>query len=1047
MRDSIKVLIIVTLLSKISLIPSSAQMVTGRSMTDFQKTFGVSKDEGSLNYRVVPIESSVSGNILFPGEQPKFTLQFVNIGTSPLPKTGKIDIIAYGTKGKPGDVWVPTVFKIADLTPLSIDLNIPAKGFQNITISPKLPARYGAYAFVADLGPLGRHFITSVVRTFPASAKRIQYPKFCLDDINLNVLKRLGVQAIRYGIGYKPTSDNDFAEWYANEGKKLKAFQDANIAVLFMIGGGDYFHPNQPLGRPRPWLDDKGVMKDTKFDLAWLPSYDDDFQRFTRKFAADYGWPKGPLNAFSLWNEPWEGISISGWGADMMRYREIYTHMAMGVDQARKEDGVDVLIGGCDSSTNALDKLFGDGTDDFLKWFDFCSIHYQGLSPHSNYKKWVNRIGPNGRVKIWDTESWVANTDDRVAAVIAANRAAGYDRAMGIFGGNIAEDFEYDVRQPDGKSKRVSQVTVWPVAASIGAAQHFIGERNFKHLLFQNGLPWVMEFEGLTSENKKPDTEDGTLVVVGDLGEEFGADNVWFRTARGLNEVADKAAILARIVALPQGATEKERKSLQQSLAKYEVLSGASLSLSGSSSYSLFDFYGNPVQAKGSHIVVPLDGRGFFLRGNGKPGSFAKLIEAVMRARVDGIEPLATVAHDLTKRIENKPALRLTLTNILNRPVSGKVVVTLGKLTLDYPKHLTFKANETREIAVKVTAGTAVANNTYPLEFRFDPGNGIIVVHHEEMHVCVIAKKSITVDGDLRDWKDVPPQTIVSPESSSPSLTESAWFPFKSFDTGVKAGFAAGYLAYDSDYFYFAAKVADSTPDAGMVRFETRDENEFFYPKKSYVKRITNPGIAPMRDSDTETPKELDWPEGVRQYTYRMDPELPSGNFPGHDNIQIAFNVLDSKDKPYYPTSPGTMPGFISYKDTDYEYALNPIAAKYGGGVEIWRLEVPGMPHKQFYPRQGASPKDGPVKDGKLVIKRDGNTLLVECAIPWSELQDVKKRMDTGQNIKFSFRVNDNHGGGCMELSRDRSVARRNISFHCDWVEHWANEIEFGFEK
>ena len=26
-----------------------------------------------------------------------------------------------------------------------------------------------------------------------------------------------------------------------------------------------------------------------------------------------------------------EGVSISGWGADMLRYREIYRHMAAGV--------------------------------------------------------------------------------------------------------------------------------------------------------------------------------------------------------------------------------------------------------------------------------------------------------------------------------------------------------------------------------------------------------------------------------------------------------------------------------------------------------------------------------------------------------------------------------------------------------------------------------------------------------------------------------------------------------------------------------------------
>jgi hypothetical protein len=50
------------------------------------------------------------------------------------------------------------------------------------------------------------------------------------------------------------------------------------------------------------------------------------------------------------------------------------------------------------------------------------------------------------------------------------------------------------------------------------------------------------------------------------------------------------------------------------------------------------------------------------------------------------------------------------------------------------------------------------------------------------------------------------------------------------------------------------------------------------------------------------------------------------------------------------------------------------------------------------------------------------------------------------QASRFSFRVNDNASGGCLELSRRRSVAKRNGSFHVDWVEHWANEVGFAFE-
>lgn len=71
----------------------------------------------------------------------------------------------------------------------------------------------------------------------------------------------------------------------------------------------------------------------------------------------------------------------------------------------------------------------------------------------------------------------------------------------------------------------------------------------------------------------------------------------------------------------------------------------------------------------------------------------------------------------------------------------------------------------------------------------------------------------------------------------------------------------------------------------------------------------------------------------------------------------------------------------------------------------------------------------------------------VESAIPWSELAEVKRRLDAGQTVKFSYRVNNNDGPA-LELAAGRSVSKWNsFAFHDDWSTHWANEIEFAFEK
>ncbi|MCX7049186.1 MAG: hypothetical protein NTX50_27340 [Candidatus Sumerlaeota bacterium] len=1040
---------------------SQAQMVSGAKMPGYGVTLGLDADRESKTYKAQFIEGSAPGNVLWPGEQASFTFQIVNLSNEAIACDGTVEVIAYGTKGRPGDIWVPDMFKIGDSdapqsairNPQSAILcpvraNVAVKGFQNLTVTPKTPERFGAYTLVVDLGKNGRRFVTSYVRTFKPAEIPVQYPQLALDVSDVNVLKRLGGFPNRIGIGYKPTTDKDFDAWFQKEAAKLEEFKKANLPITLEIGCGAWKAPEQPLQHERPWLDDKGVMKDGKSDIAWMPSYDEDFKKFTKMFVTKYGWPKGPINGIKLWNEPWEGISISGWGADMIRYREIFLALCVATRNACQEAGVQVLIGGCDSSSNTFDKLFADGSDDFLKYLDFVSIHYQGMAPPSTVKAWVDRKSPNGRVRVWDTESWVANCDDRVAAVIATNLSTGHDRAVGIYGGNICTEWHStgaDMLTEGGKKKRINVTHTWSVAASVGAANYFIGERRFKELLFKNGLPWVMIFNGLPGGDGKPNPEDGTIVVVGDIGEEFGADSVLFRTARGLKEMAHKAELKKELAALPVDgetnattsptANAKKRQELEKQIRKLEPLSGAMMTLSASGDrFSLYDFYGNPVPSQDGKIIVPLDHRGFFLRADGGPDSFAALVEAVRSSRVAGIEPLATVCHDMTAPIAGKPALRLELTNVLNRKIKGNLEVSLGALKIEAPASLAFDANETKQVEVMVVAGEAAPGNVYPLKLRFDAGKDGAAEHEEDMHVNFIVRRTIKVDGQLDDWKDVLPQIIAPPDASGPTLTEAAWFPFKNFDASAKKGLATGYLAYDSDNFYIVVKAADDTPDEGMPRFETLGDEEFFYPEVSYSK-------------PKEGQKELKWPEGVRRYSYRKGPELPAGNAPNHDNVQIAFNVLPAAAKPAYPCPPGTMPGYIAYSDTDYEYALNPVAQKYGGGEEIWRLAVPGMPHKHFYPRQPKSPFDGPVKKGQLKFRRDGSTRIVEAAIPWSEIPEVKKRLDLGQPIKFSFRVNDNAGGGCMELSRNRSVAKRNASFHVDWAEHWANELEFGFER
>ncbi|BDI30082.1 hypothetical protein CCAX7_21330 [Capsulimonas corticalis] len=1008
-----------------------AQMVDGsRLIKDNGGVFGASP---ASQFTVEEVKADVLANILWPGDKPSFTFRIKNTSDKAIAATGRLDIIQYGTRGRAGDVWRPDVFKIADCGNAPVDVTLAAGETREVTVTPSIPETFGGYALVLDLGAAGRAFAASVVRSLPAEPGRVEVPTNSMDiplpaDINeqsIGVFKRLGVKAARMEVGYLPMDSPAFAKQYQDLKDRLKLLQDNNISVMLTVEADGNLAP-QPLDRLRTYLDADDVMYGNKGDYAWSPSSDADFQKWCARIATEFGFPKGPVNALELWNEPWEGISISGWGADSTRYREMYTRMAAGVDEARR-GGARVRVGGACSSSNALDKFFADGTDAFLPHLDFVSIHYQPLAAvPSLIPAWRDRKSPYGPVQVWDTESWLANSEDRMALMAASMRAQGQQRANGTWRGNVFGN----TNLKDSAGAPIHIVQAWPPAAAVAAVQTFLDQRAFKQILFPNGLPWIFVFDGLPKSGH-PDPEDGTIVVGGDLAGIYDRNQLLFRTIRSREGAAAAVAARAKLAALPADAPAADRAALTAAIQAHPLLtSGAMTVADPRGEFRLFDFYGNPVPHQPGPFTTPLNALGYFLRASGKPGSFARLTAALKSARIEGYEPIEIIARDLTAPIAQHPPLRLKLTNILNRPVSGSLQVQLGGLTVAAPPTLQLAAHETREVALEVS-GTESPGNAYPLTVTFDAGADGVAAHDETLHVDWIAHRAIQVDGKLDDWTGVPPQ-ILSGGGIAASITEKAWLPFQNFDDAAASGQATGYLAYDDHYFYFAAKIADTTPYDGNIRFAQRDDNDYFYPAVSYA------------DKTKAAP--LTWPAGIRRYSYRKSPALPSGS--GTDNVQIAFNVVEENKKPWAASPKGTMPGFMAYWDTDYEYALNAVAPAHGGGTEVWRLYAPGVPRKHFYPRQPKAKIDGgPVESAKLSMTRAGNTRIVELALPWSEIPLVRKRLDAHQTIKFSFRVNDN-GGPSYELATGRSVSKVNfLAFHNDWMTHWANEVEFGAER
>ena len=559
------------------------------------------------------LQSNAPGNVFLEEEKPKFTFQMENLTDAALKTRGRIEVIRYSQCGVPGDQWNPRLQRLEVVGSVPLKVDIGPRGWSNLSVEVPMSATKGGYGYVVDLGEHGRQLLTSAVRTFTPVDQRIQYPKQCLEHMPAPILERLGVQAVRYGVSFI-TQDEEprHSQLMRRLEQDLKEMHAHKVTCIAEIGAGTKY---QPLGRGRSHLDDNGVMKGGKQDLCWLPRCDDEYQQFVYHLACKYGWPRGPITGFMLWNEPWEGLSISGWGADIPRYRELYKRMGDAVFQARKDAGVDVLVGGCDSSTNTLDKLFPDDSDEFLPYLDFCSIHYQGLQAPVLYPQWNHRTYYKGRVLIWDTESWTANTDDRFLGVVASNRAAGYDRSLGSLSRIAVSTLSHHrtgteiIHSDSGDQEIARAIDSRPLAASYGAVQHFLGEREFQEILFKNGLPWVFVFQGLDGNQ-----DDGTVVVVGDIAPLFGgkkATGILFQTVRSLNEVSAKQTLRAELDALSDSAVA-ERAEITAQIETAMPFTGATMKVVLPPGCAAYDYYGNQVAANAGVVAIPLDERGLF---------------------------------------------------------------------------------------------------------------------------------------------------------------------------------------------------------------------------------------------------------------------------------------------------------------------------------------------------------------------------------------------------------------------------------------------------
>jgi intracellular sulfur oxidation DsrE/DsrF family protein len=352
-------------------------------------------------------------------------------------------------------------------------------------------------------------------------------------------------------------------------------------------------------------------------------------------------------------------------------------------------------------------------------------------------------------------------------------------------------------------------------------------------------------------------------------------------------------------------------------------------------------------------------------------------------------KPLSVTPLSFTEPIGKQTRLDVQVENLSPNAVSGKLTLTMPQgwdLAPPFAMLNNLQPGEQRVVTFN-TQRTAVSDiNRYPVGYTVElHGRGREVVAtqtgQQTIQVAYAPRKTIAIDGNLGDWQDVIPVTMVS--NGSRDYLDAVLNPDKAKDILANPGAFENVIyrlrtAWDDRFFYVAAEVPDEVQAS----------------KKAF----------------------------------RDDPYA----FPfQQDSVQLAFNVLEENPD-------DLLRGDRFYEkalaaDVDYLFVATLLQ---GGAPELWRQCAPGTNYQTYYPTNAPlAPPLGAMevtaaggREGAMRIVRDDARKLTtyEIAIAWEALPALAQQV-TGvkpnkpAEMRFAFAVTDagSNGKGTSYWTRE----------------------------
>ncbi|MCS7187514.1 MAG: hypothetical protein RMK89_11260 [Armatimonadota bacterium] len=649
---------------------------------------------------------------------------------------------------------------------------------------------------------------------------------------------------------------------------------------------------------------------------------------------------------WELWNEPW----IHGWTwrtGDAQDYR----NMTRLIWERVKPEMPDVLLIGGGSTPYLRDIVYAKGSEN-TGYIDGSATHPYGVPDRSlpsvtaleaeMNRRWSRGGGKGG---IWATEVGTAefffeNLPEPERKFMVARTVAPIYLLLKLGAGSTPVKVFWFASQYN-RTFAGGEHNIWdgpnpkPAVAAYSAMTHFLEDARLLGDIYQSAkIGWALHFV-------KPDK---TSVVA-----------FWLETGA-------KGEFLKGEILLP----------LTDAL--------------------VYDYLGRQIGRRTKQgLVFPI--RTWEVRYIVTKAPAEKVRSAFVEAKFKGVPIVFVNPRSFPAPLSLKPPLRVKVENLLPRSVSVRVILQpTGELKLRRNQfELKLRAGEIRFVELPLVDAKPNSVNRYPVRF-VAVAEGVAHEGVQTVQVACATYGTPKIDGDLSDWQDAIPVTMVA--SGSRDYLRAVLNP--GLVTEALAGKFKGAVVYrlwtrwDERNFYLAAEI----PDENFVSNTTFEDDPYAFPFYADCLQFAFDCI--KRNPD-------DLLLGHPLYEKAMAADV--------DYEFCATLARFTNEGPSYDSKP----------------PFTGDRTKCPHVPELYRLKAPGTNFQTFYPtnaplnppipKMQAKPEGGLEGQVCIVYDYEAKVFRYEIAVPWSCLRELGERvlkLKRGQWLvtHFAWAVNDAGGLG-----------------------------------